>query len=105
MAQSQIFLIDGVKENLLNPKTFKIPALTEINALSIEDFAKIGVRWSPVHGQVGGERFWVRIVSMKGRSFGGLVTNVTKFSTRHGYKLDDFISFERRHVLAVDLTP
>lgn len=93
-------LIDAAKRHRENPRTFPIPSKEMISSVGRGNFVKIGAEF-PNHGNVNGERFWVRVTAITGSTFTGKVNNDLVYTQQHGLKLNDEISFESKHILDV----
>ncbi len=110
-------LIDGVVTNVHHPDTFEIPTFQEIARLQPGHYIKIGVTFNP-HLKIGddtpsaeliestyrsfkGERFWLLLTAIKGRTFTGKIANELVYTGNHGLKYDDELIVERRHILAI----
>lgn len=90
-------LIDGMARNAACPKTFRIPRPEEVAAVSPGHYVKIGVEYVG-----GGERFWLRVTKVDGKTITGIVEQADMvYTRRHGVRHGDRLTCEPRHVLGI----
>ena len=88
-------LIDGVKRNEENPKTFHIPSKEEIGQLKKGDHVKLGFE---EEGNC--ERMWVKIVDIVGEDhFVGMLDNQPL--GLETIKLHDVVEFEANQIINI----
>jgi hypothetical protein len=119
-------LIDAEAQHRKSPRTFDVPSKVVVASLKPGDLVKVGaqfdVRVKPgdtdppmraawerrigqeVAGNVGAERFWVRLTheerGPKGtRQFRGTVENDLVYKAHHGLDCGQEMAFEGRHLL------
>lgn len=98
--------IDAQARHKAEPKTFDAPSQFELDTVKIGDFVKVGVELGhgvhSVHtgGKVSGERFWVQVTAIDGKSIVGTIDSPLELFDQHDLVEGDTITVEQRHVLA-----
>lgn len=84
--------VDAQEMERLHPATFEAPTADELDELRPGMHAKVCTAGE------GGERFWVKIDTIEGNTLTGKVDNDLVRTHAHGWKHNDVVTFERRHV-------
>lgn len=87
-------LVDGVERNRENPKTFIIPTLLDKMAVSEGEYVKLCF----MEGEYG-ERMWVKVTSITGDSFKGILENYPR--DLDSVTWGDEVEFQSRHIIGV----
>jgi len=112
-------LLDGVRLNAESPDTFHIPSASDIDALRVGDFIKVGANFDPAlrldpnpavmalfeakfgKRPVDTERFWVKIAEITPDGYACTVCNDLVFSGYHGLQDGDPIPARRENILSI----
>ena len=86
-------LEDAHALSVLHPDTFALPSREQIRRLDHGDFAKVNA---------GGERFWTRIIWIRGTDLLGIVDNNLVTTADHGLQLGDVIAFTTFNIYQVE---
>jgi hypothetical protein len=119
-------LIDAEARHRANPRTFDAPSRPVIASLKPGDLVKIGAEFdvrvklgdtdpplraawegrigAEAAGNIGAERFWVRLTEVEkgikgARKFRGTIENDLVYKAHHGLDDGQQIAFEGRHIL------
>jgi uncharacterized protein YegJ (DUF2314 family) len=88
-------LLNAIKQNKENPDTFEVPTGKEIQALSSGDHVKLCF----IEKGTTPERMWVKIMSINGDNFQGILDN-EPFGL-DTINLGDIVLFNSKHILCV----
>lgn len=98
--ESTYTLKDCIIEHQLNPATFDVPPIHEIENLQPGCYAKlIFIPQNISASSAGGERMWVHLTEVNGDRFAGVLDNNPVLV--HELKRGDVIRFERRHIASI----
>jgi len=86
--------IDAQKMHKEYPKTFFAPSEKDLEKVTKGSYVKIAS---------GGERFWVKVESVKGNVVKGTVDNDLLDTKKHGLKHGDTVTFLKKNIYATEL--
>ena len=98
--KSNVTLIHGEERSREHPDTFLVPDDTQKQAIRPGDSVKVGIEMGASKFGLGGERIWVDAKEVNYPHFVGTVTSAI-LTEDHGVADGDELSFEARHILAI----
>ena len=96
--------VDARKMAAENPDTFQDVPEQELNTIRRGDYVKVCVPVQLSKGEFPHEtqeRFWVKVVRVKGDEIAGRIANDLVFREKHGLDFNDRVVFEKRHIYSV----
>jgi len=85
--------VDAQRMAKKHPGTFEVPTDERLKALKPGDFVKVNAK--------PGERFWVKLDTVKGATLTGVIDNDLVYTDKHGLKMGDRVKFQRRNAYDV----
>jgi len=85
--------VDAQRMAKKHPGTFEVPTDERLKALKPGDFVKVNAK--------PGERFWVKLDTVKGATLTGVIDNELVYTDKHGLKMGDRVKFQRRNAYDV----
>jgi hypothetical protein len=107
MSDIKVTLLDARKANRASPDTFHIPSPDDVRRIQVGNMVKLSFQYDrAVQGRVGtfgGERMWVRVTSIRGARFEGVLRN-TPDGEGVPLRWGDPVRFGPENVLKIDFT-